>query len=900
MAQALPHGMPGLSDEMIIVIYQALSGESLSQTKLTAEYARVRYEQYKRKNNVEDLQEALKKMEQAVAETPERDPLYASRMSNFACFLESYYERTGQPDILERAISKAQQAVDNERSESPDRYGSLGNLANMLEKRYDLTHRSEDLDESILIAQRALDESQPWGPSAQAMCLANLSSKLLRRQKASNSEDLESALQYCHRAANMEHKQHNSLPALLATLDIAMYSKYRKSQDLNDLEISIQTAEEVVNTTRDGDIELPARLNNLGNRLHERFRRLSNTQDLRSSIANGRLAIKLTPDSHSDLVPLLNNLGLRLNDSVVPLDQEEALQCFLRAWKSLSGSPFDRVNSAIMAIRAFIAQKDWERAVDLSKQAIEFLPIANSLSLKREDQQNIVERFSGLASEACSIALESGQSPAEALNLLECGRGAILSQSINARNDLDELRAAYPEAASKFDSIRKELHAATFSQKHDPEFTWRQSNRRTKAAGELETCLRYVRQLQGFGRFLMALSSADICKAATEGLIIVVNITEIRSDALVITTTGITSVQLHATYTEAKEWVQQDLTRAPTREERGRKNRLYHKFLSWLWTSCVKVIFEKHGICSSQQSTSIPRVWWMGVGIASYLPFHAAGDHTARNACTMDWAISSYTPTIRALIFARERSRLAFETTHKQEVSCSLNQPLLQSRTDSTRTLQQQRLLMVTMKETPGQKRLPGVEKERKDIELVAGRAVIIDNMEQPSAKEVLSHLEKCDIVHFACHGTSDFNNPSDSHLLLQRRGPSDVPIADRLSVKDVMSIDLRRVRIAYLSACSTAENKVWPLVDEIIHLASGFQIAGYGHVIGTMWPSNDDTSAAVAKLFYQKLSESFQETSITHSDRAVAAALHHSVRLVSRTSLKMPLWWAQFTHWGA
>ena len=298
----------------------------------------------------------------------------------------------------------------------------------------------------------------------------------------------------------------------------------------------------------------------------------------------------------------LEQYGLKLNDSTDLSDNEEALQCSLRAWRSLSGSPFARVNFAIMAIRTFIARKDWRSALELSRQAVEFLPVADNVSLNRGDQQYIVKRFAGIASEACSVALESGCTAQEALNLLESGRGAILSQLIDARIDLDELRAAYPDVGSRYDAIRKELHAATVSKEHDAAATWKQSNRRTKAAGELETCLCHIRQLPGFHHFLVGPSSADVCKAATEGLIIVINITEIRSDALVVKTTGVTSIQLPATYAKTKEWVQQDLTRAQDRVERGRKNALYREFLSWLWSSCVKVIFKEHGICSSQQS----------------------------------------------------------------------------------------------------------------------------------------------------------------------------------------------------------------------------------------------------------------------------------------------------------
>jgi hypothetical protein len=60
-----------------------------------------------------------------------------------------------------------------------------------------------------------------------------------------------------------------------------------------------------------------------------------------------------------------------------------------------------------------------------------------------------------------------------------------------------------------------------------------------------------------------------------------------------------------------------------------------------------------------------PRVWWAPGGHLGQLPLHAAGhyvgqlsgDHAGRNV--MDRVISSYTPTVRALGYAREQAARA-------------------------------------------------------------------------------------------------------------------------------------------------------------------------------------------------------------------------------------------------
>ena len=65
-----------------------------------------------------------------------------------------------------------------------------------------------------------------------------------------------------------------------------------------------------------------------------------------------------------------------------------------------------------------------------------------------------------------------------------------------------------------------------------------------------------------------------------------------------------------------------------------------------------------------------------------------------------------------------------------------------------------------------------------------------------------------------------------------------------------VSELNLRDARLAYLSACSTAENKAADLRDEGIHIVSGFQVAGFPHVVACLWPSIDRVCVEVATGF--------------------------------------------------
>lgn len=151
-------------------------------------------------------------------------------------------------------------------------------------------------------------------------------------------------------------------------------------------------------------------------------------------------------------------------------------------------------------------------------------------------------------------------------------------------------------------------------------------------------------------------------------------------------------------------------------------------------------------------------------------------------------------------------------------------------------------------------------------------------------------------MVHFACHGISHPEDPARSALVLQETDTkSSKAIPDFLTVQQVLKTS-QLVQLVFLSACSTAENKISiRLVDEVIHIASAFFIAGFSHVVGSMWPSSDHTCVQVADHFYANLAESKSK----ELGEECAYALHNAVLEVRSRHLKQPLLWAQYIHIG-
>jgi hypothetical protein len=90
-------------------------------------------------------------------------------------------------------------------------------------------------------------------------------------------------------------------------------------------------------------------------------------------------------------------------------------------------------------------------------------------------------------------------------------------------------------------------------------------------------------------------------------------------------------------------------------------------------------------------------------------------------------------------------------------------------------------------------------------------------------------------------------------------------------------------------------------LANEAIHLASGFQVARYGHVVGSMWTSNEDVCAEVPEEFYTQLKSS--SVFVLGDYKAAALALHESVAKIETRTLhrlqlyEYPALLAQYIH---
>lgn len=155
---------------------------------------------------------------------------------------------------------------------------------------------------------------------------------------------------------------------------------------------------------------------------------------------------------------------------------------------------------------------------------------------------------------------------------------------------------------------------------------------------------------------------------------------------------------------------------------------------------------------------------------------------------------------------------------------------------------------------------------------------------EDATVGRVLAELSSAATVHFACHGLSDAEDPSRSHLEL----------ADgRLGVLDVARRHLPHAQLAVLLACHTARTDRLP--DEAIHLTSAFLTAGYPQVVGALWEATDLVSVRMADRLYRALRTYGGGLDVTDTARAV----HGIVRELRARHPASPQVWAPYVHTG-
>ncbi len=128
----------------------------------------------------------------------------------------------------------------------------------------------------------------------------------------------------------------------------------------------------------------------------------------------------------------------------------------------------------------------------------------------------------------------------------------------------------------------------------------------------------------------------------------------------------------------------------------------------------------------------------------------------------------------------------------------------------------------------------------------VVGATLAAEPLRGPAAtvETILARARSAAIIHLACHGAYDWEDPLNSAVMLAAR--------QRLTWRGVVSgLQLTEAPLVTLSACETGLVDTIEMPDEVIGIASGFVLAGAAAVVSSLWAVDDAATALLMQRFY-------------------------------------------------
>ena len=763
----------------------------------------------------------------------------------FIDYGQSWYADRSQPlpDYIARFwIAHLTEAVDTTSQGHPERALYLSNLGDALLWRFRREGARDDLERAVDADAEAVTIT-PQGHPERALYLSNLGDALLCRfQREGARDDLERAVDADAEAVTITPQGHPERALYLSNLGDALLCRFQREGARDDLERAVDADAEAVTITPQGHPERALYLSNLGDALLCRFQREGARDDLERAVDADAEAVTITPQGHPERATILSKLGGALQERFERIgmlgDLDRGVEVFREAVEVGSAPVLVRADAARQWGRLAVKGQKWAEAAEGFSSAVGLMGLVASRGLNQADQEFRLGQLAGLGPEAAAACVQAGQ-PDRAIELFEQGRGVLFSQVLDVRTDLSNLADAHPPLAEAFVRCRDEFarHVAADQR---------------RVAAEFEQVLSEIRALPGFKEFLAPRPAKDLMSAAAEGPVVLINVAPLRSDALILTTDRVDVLALDGVDPNGVI----DRAQALLDAINDLDDDATSEGLGWLWDKITGPVLEHLGYTATPpEASKWPRVWWCPSGPLSLLPLHAAGHHDTRFGpqpeTVIDRVISSTIPTVRSLLHARQT---------------------LQPHGDA-------RMLVVASPD------LPGAAQETDTLRhLFAGRLDVLGLPGTPAATRnaVLAALSDHTWVHFACHYAANPANPSASIL-----GMGDYQ-TEPLTVMDLTHLRLDGAELAVLSTSASAHTGAFR--DEPIHLAAACQLAGYRHVIATLWDLYDTDFAWFTKAFYTNVT--MRPTS------APATALHHATRQL-RSRGENPSFWAPYIHMG-
>ncbi|KAF5971619.1 hypothetical protein FBULB1_9130 [Fusarium bulbicola] len=835
---------------------------------------------YQESNDENYLSLAVDAADSALAFIQDGHITHSARLHLVARCYEEYYKRSIASDIgeedqkdrlrhLDMAISKFREMISHLSSEDPLRPDVLGRLGYLYSDKLFYNYGLDDLKMALEVHQECLHlagESQ----IERAKWLRHLGcSKLVSYRVFKDETDLQEAIKLLEQAKDQNLNDKELIPGLAS----AYRFKFMVTRNIKDIDAAIEL---YLKSTLPEYITLPW----LGSAYLIRFELTNAPEDMKMAISNSEKALQLARKELevSDVVQVLQSLtncylakyhyGGTLGDidqaicyaqDAEGVEAQEAFQvvdtagllglCYTTKYKvtkceddllkaiDADESDFwafmpvanvsDSLGLAQRLMESYKTLGNWEKGLKIAEYALELIPAYTPRYLRWSEAQSLLSRISGLASFAAAFSLQAGKAEGASLALLERGRGVAADLLYDLRLDFESRKFADLKPAYK------ETLLSSIGKLENPvQLPGPISDGPTSGTAELTRRLEASKIVDEFMESFSTRLKPDntgFTGFTRNGPIVIINVS-FRCDAFIIKHV----VEAMPLPKLSEEELERRL---------GDGNLGSLKTLKWLWDTITGPILEHLGY-TELPSSEWPQICWIPTGPLSRFPLHAAGYHEDKTGRTViDRVISSYSSSLNAILEGGAKDK----------------------RNSSAKAV------LVAMQKTPGSSSLPHAPKEVSIVRKLCESMKLCTVEPRRETQDVLAELKDCDIFHFAGHGETDETNPLKSQLRLEDWQ------TQSLAVSDLLNLKLRDNPpfLAYLSACGTSQIKDKRLLDESLHLISACRLAGFRHVVGTLWEVGDEACVDVAETVYQELKDSGMD------DESVCRGLHKAVRKI-------------------
>ena len=772
----------------------------------------------------------------------------------------SIYELTGEKSALTRAaelLASARERVGRYRTAEAPILGVLASITTLLAER---TGEAGLVRETVGL----LEAAERLRPRTGMSWLVNRAA-LIRALLSLAGQGDKAAMSRCEQIIEHLTRRFGAEPGLRAKVQEmtgrVASSRFGWTQDVADLDAAVQSYQAALDFPETSPADRPHLDNNLAFAFWRRYQAAGDPDDLERARQYGEAALRAMPGqaptatlARRNLARVYATLGtgeydrraadlFRLDLQILPdgpdravaalnlalvlfrrafLERADAKETIAEAYAAYTEGiqnldpelmPWESVDFGDQLGRLFLTPDTWQQAAISFGRAIEGIEVLAHLIPVDQWGTDVGQRLDRIV-QLCAYCAGRAGLVEQAVSWLETHRTRALRNALRLdTRALTRLAAAgYDELARGYAARADELRSyGRITGENGQAFL---NQRQRILRDQLNQLAERVRTVPGFERFGVIPDVQDAYRAATDGPLLYVAVTDLGAVAFIVDGTDRTieaaelpEIHTDAVTTRASRYLNAlDAYRANPSNEPALRGWLSEldTVREWLWTALVEPL--------SSVLTALRPLTFIPSGLLGLLPVSAAQAGDKRAIDVADWR---FAPSAEALLAAHQSAARA-------------------DRTSTLAVLDPQPTGFAPLRWTGVEE--AALQAQPGPLTRLVGR--------DATTEAVLVAMPNHTTLHFACHGAAYLNRPLDSYLALAEHAT--------LTLQTLTGEGrLWGARLCFLSACdSGVAGTAAP--QEVVALPSTLIQLGASAVIASQWPVSDVAAAVLALRFYQ------------------------------------------------